>query len=836
MTTTNPGWGDIEPLISGPDQKLLVARLGELDDVGRKALVKPLRAYARSGEFEMAPRGSGPGLSVVGVAVLPDARSTAAWLRRFPASWTTEGAAFDERPGTPRRVVRTLLERHPKWLPALIAQLAERLRFSFYDRGPFEVVDGLRQGLGMAPPQTPGFAALWLYRRWPARPRSADGTRVDALEAEPAAARLVPLLFDEDAVAFMLREEEQFARVLSHPLVERTRVLDAALSRLQRGGRPQAGHDFVQVLRALGPTPDEVAARLEDHLALLAPGCASTAAGYAQAVLFDAHEAGLVSSSDLIRASRSVLARSEKKLLRAQLAWLERHVRSHPDDAPDVVAAVQVAAGGAADIARRAEELIGSLGASPPQPDVAELPESPDPPDPAEPSALHGIADVDGAVEVLLTLLRSTANHTLGLEVDLLLEALPRLAGPDGSELRRARSRFDDEIAAQHLLRRDPRDPGPRVLKGIAAVVATLLGDDWDDWEEPEPANPRQLSIPDLVVVRRAYDLARTLRADRRVRVVSLPTDDSGAISPQVLAERLRLAAEAGWAPASLDLEQARLRAEPDLWPTPVLDVVQRTFELHDPDRWPSTSGRFRRRVTRIEVEATTGPHGDGGLWSLLVAEIDEHPWGSGWQPETFFAAWPTVLPHHPGVIAAHLIPELSRAATSRCQGLGAFVRLAESPVSGGPAMALSLAHLLNGGSAEARAAAVDGLLARAARGDLDGAQVGGLLAAMIARREVTPSRLPGPLGEAVRAGAPIEVWHLLRRLLGDLLDTGDPVPGFADLLTCAADAVAYVADPSTVPGLEAFAARPGRSRQLVEARRLVDLLGARGVSEASRP
>ena len=87
---TGAQWSQIEELLPKRDHDLLVARLGELDDTGRKALVKPLRAYSRSGDFNMSPRGSEFALSLIGAAVLPDARSLGAWLRRFPPTHPTE--------------------------------------------------------------------------------------------------------------------------------------------------------------------------------------------------------------------------------------------------------------------------------------------------------------------------------------------------------------------------------------------------------------------------------------------------------------------------------------------------------------------------------------------------------------------------------------------------------------------------------------------------------------------------------------------------------------------------------------------------------------------------
>ncbi len=100
-----------------------------------------------------------------------------------------------------------LLQRRPTWLPTLIDDLAERLRFDSYDRGPFEVVDGLRRGLGLAPPATPAFVFLWAVHRWSHdySSRAPQATGAAAITAEPAVAGLIPLIFDEEGAAWLLR-------------------------------------------------------------------------------------------------------------------------------------------------------------------------------------------------------------------------------------------------------------------------------------------------------------------------------------------------------------------------------------------------------------------------------------------------------------------------------------------------------------------------------------------------------------------------------------------------------------------------------------------------------
>jgi hypothetical protein len=200
--------------------------------------------------------------------------------------------------------------------------------------------------------------------------------------------------------------------------------------------------------------------------------------------------------------------------------------------------------------------------------------------------------------------------------------------------------------------------------------------------------------------------------------------------------------------------------------------------------------------------------------------------WGSaGWSPESHYEAWPLALPRQAEVITAHLVPELARGASSRCQGLQALLRLAETGEPIGGAMTVAVAHLLNGAHTETRAAGVDAVLALAARERLDGAALGARLAAMVLQGEVTAKRLAGPLMDAARAGAAAETWSTFHRLLADLLADGQPVTGMVDLLTGAATVAELVPGPTPISGLAELAARKGRSGQVLEARRLAGLL-----------
>lgn len=848
---SGPDWPEVESLIPPPHHGRLVARLAELDEAGRKALVKPMRAFSRSGEWGWAPRDSEAGLTLVGAAVLPDTRTTAAWLRRFPPEESMWGG--EDRLGTSVRLVEVLVQRRPSWLPTLLQELADRLRFG--DAGGFEVVDGLRVALKLPPPETSAYVAQWVQQRW----RSHRGpTESDALRAEPEFARLIPLIIDEDGIAWRLRHDHELTVVVTEGLVDRDAVLDALLARLQRGGRPKATNDLVAVLNELAPTHAEVAGRLADYLALLPPGTASTVAAMAQAALISACDAGLIKAGDVVAASAVLLSRTEKKIVRSQLAWLAQHAKANRHDTGQVVAATAVAlAGGAVDVQQRALRLVLPLAARLDErgrePLERLLPSLPSdlraelatalgnttdgqatpaahpvtaaaPPPPVLRRAIAPLDDLDEVIEQFLVIMRAgeDAGHSIGIELEQVVEALPRLAGPNGAALRGVSHRFDQESIYRWSLTIPDYMDTLTVRRAVAAVAASLIGDQWMD---PKPPERDWTGPPERALAERIFSLANALRHDRRVRVVSLPTLDSGAIDPNVLAERLRSAA--GWVPVPLDLEQAQLRADPQAHPPPVVTIDVWVEHRHDPNRarWEPKLPPLHHTRAQLAAAPDDTP-AEETLWSALAHGRRQRKRGdSYWSPETHFGVWPLLLPHHPEVIAAHLAPELSRAATARSHGLRALVRLAESDGPAGDAITLAVAHALNGGKPEAQAAGVDAILALAARGQFDGTRLGSRLAAMILAGEVVPTRLPAPLRDAGRAGAAAEIWAVMHQLLADLLASGESIAALADLLACASEIGEHSTHVKPIPGLDQFATRGGRSRQVTEAKRLAALL-----------
>ncbi|SDC83145.1 DUF6493 family protein [Nocardioides lianchengensis] len=862
-----PTLDELVPLMAARDLAPLVARLDDLDDAGRKTLVKPVRALSRSGEWGDAPRHLARGLAVVGPAVLPDARSTTAWVRRF-AGWPTDDqdVRFDRYGNrlpslslVGGAVVEVLVRRAPTWLPALVDALAERLRFNPYDPDDYLLIESLRTRIGLPPPAVPVFVAAWIDVAWsPSR----DGSDpVDLVRAEPAYAALVPLALEVDEIAGVLSEGGQLRRLADSGAVDRDGLIDAALARLQRGGRPQATNDVVRVLDSLDPTPDEVAARVRGYLVLLPPGSATSVATVAQRDLQRQHAEGLLRADDVLEMSRSVFARTDKKVLRAQLKHLAAHARSVPADA-DLVARAACAAldNAAPDVQRGAVDLLVRLApglsaavvaevaaageglpgdlhlrlgsglpaaeavpAPPlPAPPVATLPGPPAPVGPVLP-----ITSVDELVEELASIVRSEPLRARGADLDRVVEALPRLAGADRDGLRQAATTITQSgTYAYYREHASGFDFGTRC--GLVVLLASCLGDAWGR-PAPDPHLGRRPG-PERAITERLFSLAQRIRTDGTVRVVALPSTLDGAITASDLLDRLATAAAQGWTPDELDLEQALLRLDPSAADPALFEALGGDAAARVA-RWIRSGGRrtpvgVRGRAPEPAVESLEDPPVTGLLWERLSRwTVPRKGQTAGWDPGAAFDTWPLVLPHHRDIVAAHLLRELSRARDSRCQGLGALVDLTEGSGPVGNALLVGLAYAAAGKHQDAWSAAADGLLVLAGRRQLDGAAFGEVLATMVERGDIVAKRLVTPLGDAARAGAAVEIWPALAGVLRPLLTGTATGTGLVDLLVLGAEVAPLAGARGTVEGLDALAERRGSSRQVVEARRLREIL-----------
>ncbi|SOB88597.1 hypothetical protein [Streptomyces sp. 1331.2] len=142
----------------------------------------------------------------------------------------------------------------------------------------------------------------------------------------------------------------------------------------------------------------------------------------------------------------------------------------------------------------------------------------------------------------------------------------------------------------------------------------------------------------------------------------------------------------------------------------------------------------------------------------------------------------------------------------------------------------LLLAYGLTAARAENRTAALDALLAAAARGRLRPEALGAWLAALWCLSVVKPNRVLPVLADAARSGAGRTVWAVLAALITDL--AADPGRrALADVLVLAAECAAAEGIRTTLPALDALAvpavpAIPSIPRRVrTEAARLAGIL-----------
>jgi hypothetical protein len=351
----------------------IVAFVRKLDDPQRRALASPVRAYARellgrrpfenwsAVPFEVR-RARAYALRVAGAGCFTGAEATAAWLaRRDLQGWSFQ---LDPEEQT-AAVLEVLRDRDPRWLAELARRLAGRMRAG--DRQAsgmlWATTAALVRHAGIDPPTTDGFVYAWALAHtasWPARRGDRDDRcLLDRLRDDPFLDALGPHLFEIDEAGELLlwgtRSSHRLpaeqtwpgalARLAAEGRLARAALLDRCLGRLLCGGRPATLSGFVALHDALAPDLDDLATRTRDYLRLL-PDAQPAVAELAQRALRRLDDADRLDRSVVVDASRAVLFRTERKLLRAQLAWLDaaaRRRRGEPGALDELLGATAVA-------------------------------------------------------------------------------------------------------------------------------------------------------------------------------------------------------------------------------------------------------------------------------------------------------------------------------------------------------------------------------------------------------------------------------------------------------------------------------------------------------------
>ncbi|MEV6329840.1 DUF6493 family protein [Streptomyces sp. NPDC051909] len=853
------------------------ALLEPLDAAARKKVLprlKELRTEVRSWSWDRwnAQTEARRALRVAGAGCHTGAAAAATWIgSRDLTGWgqhTVDG------------VLDVLADRDPAWLADVAGRLADRPGIADDE---YRLVHTLVVRSGCPVPTTESYLLGWTRTL-------TDHRLVARLREDPQTPVLLPhvlaLTETPDRLTWSVGPDAPthwptaLKTLADEGVLDRAVLVDGCVSRLLRGGRARDLRFPLALLQELGTTDEERRARIPDWLGMAADG-PSPVAGHAQEILAELALDGGLTVTELAEMSGSVLFRSEKKLVRAQLTLVGKVLRREPGAAAELLPVVTDAFGhedtalqeralalvgrhlkhvdegvrselsGAVDLLspvhrRAAAELFGVAAVPDEAPYEEVLPPVPE---------RRMVAPPAGTVAELVADLVSLERRPYDApeEFERALDGLVRHAHRDREALREA---VREAFAGAYWLE-NGRHTSEHGSQGLLTVLATLLG-----LVRPgqlDAARRRASGSPSCahkamgwVIDARVWETAWLVITEKPVPfLLAAPTWHTGGIDPAVLVERLREYRDAGLDPLPLDLAQALLRVRKGDPAT--ADAAAEAAALGT-----RAGARLAEWLTGEESLApglrflARGADDRSGRWWLadrLVVAVRErrairddfpaafhwlgssvtelsrgcnHWHGSGRRP-----LWPAILPDDRETLAAWLLPSLASGAEWEERGVAqGLTALAEADGPVGPAVHLALAVGLGCRHAEDRLTAVDALLVLASRGELDAALLGARLAELLAEGSVKANRLADAARTAAATGAYGTVRDVLLAVLPSVLGAAKPARGAGELLAVAAECAERAGGSGEVPGLAELAARRGTTQLVTQARRLAVTLG----------
>ncbi|WP_030184930.1 DUF6493 family protein [Streptomyces sp. NRRL S-813] len=634
----------------------------------------------------------------------------------------------------------------------------------------------------------------------------------------------------------------------------RTELVTTFVARLLQDGTREETDEPLTSLRALALTPAENAPLLRDHVAML--DLSALVAAYGQEVLMSLDEAGLLEDDVLTEICERVLLRPEKKLVRAQLAWLGRVAKRDTtrtgrlltdaaltfqhreadlqERALDLVArhlsaadeqvlpGLRVAAASLGPgLTARAAELFGLPGQGTTEvlPDVL-----PDVPEPAPVHPVETAAEVAPEVAVLL------ADQENVVAFERALDGLVRHAGLDRSTLAKA---------LEPVVRKTPDSTQGWTQLDLYDVAAAVRCDEpryghihrrgtdprvglWDSGAITTP--------PGALLKARLTEAIELIESGTQPYLLALPTHANGALDAATLVARIADFESLGVAPAPIDLAQALLRVTPtDDERVREAAGALRSDAGRQLTRWLNEGGAPHRDTTPEEWSADDPTGVEGGRLEPAepITDLDlalppvaaalfghyasVHP---NWHINIHccyyaHAFWLAQLPHHRDELAARL------GDTDRRHLLP---RLMEAHGTAGYATHWQIVRQLSWNPD----AAMDALLVLAAQGQLDARLFAGQ---WWPRRDwsIHP-RETAALRGAAETGAWATVWSILEAALPALL-RDKPVKGAGAVLALAVECASRSGAKGSIPEVDEMAARKGSSQTVKNARLLRDVL-----------
>ncbi|MEU8102947.1 DUF6493 family protein [Nonomuraea muscovyensis] len=850
-------WGTVRELIEARRADRLAEVVRALDDEGRKevaarlpALLKELRGrFDRWDDGLVAYAGV---LRVAGAGALGGAAAVASWLYRrdFAPQWAGPDDDVD-------LVSAVLADRPAAWRADLAERLVLRMRVSD-DRGMALALALLRE-TGVAPPPHDPLVAGWVNRR-PSRLRN-----------DPLLDHLLPRLFEAEGVGRVLQWESDpragwlgaLLELAKADRAKREALAEGCVRRFLLGGTVNELRFFVRLHEVLDPSPAESAAHARDYLRLL-PASPGPVAELAMKRLRGC--AGLpdarLTADDLAEAWESLLFRPERKLVRAGLAWLDRSVRHTPALAGLVAAPLTRAfAADSAELQEKAVELalahhdgmdeegratvreaiellpsrLGRLaaeafvGGSVAEAEPAFAP----PPLPAAPERARLVAPPIESAEELGGLMREGTSSWQ--EWERVLAGFVTLTGRDRTGVAAELYSWLVEAHTWQYNAGTWEEPG-QWLHGAARSLTTTAPVR-HAWRRLLPQE--SLAPPHRLLLHRAAEVLRAVEEDTLPPLLlATPTHSTGHVAAGELVRRLEVIEAAGARPLAADLQQALLR----LPRTPDPEAAERAARL------TSAAGAMLAAWTcpevGIELEWTCGHAGGDHDWHDrshhhtigLVPTATATPTGLplvdlmlGVAPHRaeagHLAWWPSMLPSHREVAAAHLMPYVLRRVWNEVPvGPREARELARAEGPAGAAFSAVLARVLGDPKMPE---SVDVLLEVAARDELPAAALGRQAGLLMAAGQVRMTDLIAALDAAAARGGHAHVWEVAAAALPVLLPAPGERPrnGLTGFVTLAGTVAEWCGARGEIPEVRDMAARKGDSGLLRAVRRLHDQL-----------
>ena len=562
----------------------------------------------------------------------------------------------------------------------------------------------------------------------------------------------------------------------------RDRLLDAGWRTLVADCSPVDQTWFLDLLKQLQPSTDELASRLTGLLRMTASDSGSVAL-WALAGLRDLFEAGRVELDDLL-AIRAPLQRRDKRTAWAHLALLERTAKRCPSRGSEVAETVAVALEHQRrDVRERAQRILervapdAAAARAPAEVRSLELKAKTRP----APAPFEPLQSAQELVELLLTMMAMPGS---AIDVERAFDGAMRFKHDISESGRTALDQGSQAGSGQSVYAFGAHT----LARALVKPLSSSLGDaSWTEGvydNDQHSTDVRERSLQRMTKLR--LEQIRMAIHSPITQLLSTPTSNDGTLALEALRERLR---STRGAPAfRSDLGAAAFRIAPEdygalrticfgtMGEWIAADVKRIAGHRH---QWEAVAWYANNSYDDGANHRGNGhAEGPGIIWqdaapepapanefvgSVLdrrrMRERAQREWAIRWpfaDLESLTGSWSLLLPHHRELHAAHAFPLVAATLETTSPIFGQLIlSLGEGRQLTGPIVASALACALPAERVEHRGAAVDAMIELATYGLLDGAELGRQIVRLLAEEHVVGSRIATALAEAGRALGP---------------------------------------------------------------------------------